>query len=112
MKNGKLEAVCIMAISRGEEERDVISQDAPTSCIQVPMVETAEASQRARNSGWARGLHIEAGFAAVAVMFGKGRFAVELYLALPGIIVFLIQFFPRVRRAMPTLQMESVRNSC
>ena len=59
-----------MAISKGDGERDVISQEAPTSCIQVPMLETPEASQRARNTGWARGLHIEAGFGAVALMFG------------------------------------------
>lgn len=92
MKNGKLDAACIMAINSGEGESDVINHAAPTSCIQVPMLETAEASHRARNNGWARGLHMEAGFVAIALMFVAGVCAIGRYLTFSAITVFLILF--------------------
>jgi hypothetical protein len=43
----------------GDDVNDVISHPAPASCIQVPMLEATEAIQRARKSGWRRGLHAD-----------------------------------------------------
>jgi hypothetical protein len=56
------------------------------------MLETAEASHRARNTGWARGLHIEVGFAMVALIFVSGVFAIARYLTFLANTVFLILF--------------------
>jgi hypothetical protein len=44
------------ATIKGDGVSDVISQPAPASCIQVPMFEATEAIQRARKSGWRKGL--------------------------------------------------------
>src|SRR5262245_23623680 len=48
---GKLEAASTRETSRGEVDSDVISQSAPTSCIQVPTFEASAASHSARKSG-------------------------------------------------------------
>ncbi|MNT73543.1 hypothetical protein D3C72_2122610 [compost metagenome] len=53
-----------MATQSGLGDREVISQDDPTSFIQVPMFETIVAIHKARNSGVAsggRGSEAEAG---------------------------------------------------
>src|SRR5215472_16814533 len=63
---GKLSAASTSATSDGDEESDVISQPAPTSCIQDPTLETIVASQRLRNSGLDSGLHAEGAGAAPA----------------------------------------------
>src|ERR1700730_18767117 len=52
---GRLAAVCISAISRGEEVSEVISHVPAVSCIHVPIEETVLAIQRSRNSGILRG---------------------------------------------------------
>jgi hypothetical protein len=48
MRTGRLAAVCMRAISRGEVVSMVISQVPAVSCIQVPRLETVEAIQRSR----------------------------------------------------------------
>ena len=48
-------AVCIRAIRSGEAVSDVMSHVPAVSCIQVPMDETVEATQRSRKSGMRRG---------------------------------------------------------
>ena len=54
-KTGSVVAAWTRAIRIGEMVRDVISQVAPTSCIQVPTFDASAASHRARNSGCLRG---------------------------------------------------------
>jgi hypothetical protein len=54
-KKGKLEALCTRATRRLEEVSVVISQAAPTLCIQVPMFDTTEAIHRLRKSGCRKG---------------------------------------------------------
>src|SRR6266545_413547 len=56
---GKLSAASTSATTAGDEESDVISHPAPTSCIQVPMLETIVAIHRLRNSAVCSGLHGE-----------------------------------------------------
>ena len=51
MRTGRLAAVCMRAMSRGEAVREVISQVPAVSCIQVPTEETVLAIQRSRKSG-------------------------------------------------------------
>src|SRR5690349_11267723 len=60
-KTGRLVAVCSRATSTAEDVSEVISQAAPTLCIQVPTLDATEAIQSARNTGWASGLHGELG---------------------------------------------------
>ena len=48
---GKLVAACTSATISGEGASEVMSQLAPTSCIQVPILETTVAIQSARNRG-------------------------------------------------------------
>src|ERR1700688_3904170 len=48
--SGKLSAASTSATIDGEDESEVISQPAPTSCIQVPTFETIVAIHRLRNS--------------------------------------------------------------
>jgi hypothetical protein len=55
---GKLVAVCIKATSRAEVVSVVTSHTPATFCIQVPMFETTEAIQMARNSANVKGVHI------------------------------------------------------
>ena len=47
---GRLSAASTSATIDGDDESDVISQPAPTSCIQVPTLETIVAIQRLRKS--------------------------------------------------------------
>ena len=54
-KMGRLVAVCISATSTGEGVSSVMSQAPPTFCIHVPMYETTDAVQSARNSESASG---------------------------------------------------------
>ena len=49
-------AVCTSATIKAEGARDVMSQAAPTFCIQVPTLETMEANQSQRKRGWLRGV--------------------------------------------------------
>src|SRR2546426_8413565 len=56
---GKLSAASTSATIAGDDESDVISQPAPTSCIQVPMLETMVAIHKLRNSAVCSGLHGE-----------------------------------------------------
>jgi hypothetical protein len=53
---GKVPAACTRATIKGEGANDVISQAAATSCIQVPILETMNASQSQRNSRIRKGL--------------------------------------------------------
>jgi hypothetical protein len=55
---GRLDAVWISATISGEADNEVISQAAPTFCIQVPMLETREATESARNMRCASGRQI------------------------------------------------------
>ena len=57
--SGKLSAASTSATIDGEDESEVISQPAPTSCIQVPTFETIVAIHRLRNSAVCSGLHAE-----------------------------------------------------
>src|SRR5947207_1365381 len=54
--NGKLSAASTNATSDGDDDSDVISQPAPTSCIQVPTFETIVAIHRLRNSAVCSGV--------------------------------------------------------
>ena len=60
MKTGRLVAVCISATSSGEGVSEVISQAAPTLCIQVPMLDVIAAIQTARKAARRSGLQGEA----------------------------------------------------
>ena len=55
MRTGRLAAVCMRAMSRGDAVRDVMSQVPAVSCIQVPTEETVLAIQRSRTSGMCSG---------------------------------------------------------
>jgi hypothetical protein len=48
ISTGSEAAVCISAISSGEAVNEVISQVPAVSCIQVPIEEIVEATQRSR----------------------------------------------------------------
>ena len=50
----------------GDDVSEVMSQPAPASCIQVPMLDATDAIQRARKSGWRSGLHAES-----LIVFGR-----------------------------------------
>jgi hypothetical protein len=43
----------------GDDVNEVISQIAPVSCIQVPILDTTDAAQKARKSGRRKGFHWE-----------------------------------------------------
>ena len=58
--SGKLSAASTSATIDGEDESEVISQPAPTSCIHVPMFETMVAIHRLRKSVFCSGLHADA----------------------------------------------------
>src|SRR6185436_16225205 len=58
-KTGRLVALCTRATINGDGESEVIAHAAPTFCIQVPMLETSEEIQRARNTGCASGAHAD-----------------------------------------------------
>ena len=63
---GMLSAASTSATIDGDDESDVMSQPAPTSCIQVPTFETIVAIHTPRNSRWRKGLHAEGGAAEVS----------------------------------------------
>ena len=65
-KSGAVSAVCMSATIQGVGASDVISQSAPTLCIQVPMFEATAASQSARNSGLDKGRQADADALALA----------------------------------------------
>ena len=48
---GKLAAVCIRAMSKGDGVSTVINQVPAVSCIHPPRLDTMEASHRSRNRG-------------------------------------------------------------
>jgi hypothetical protein len=56
---GRLPAVSTRATSMGDVVSETISQDSPTSCIHVPMLDATVAIHSARKIGSARGLHGE-----------------------------------------------------
>src|SRR5215469_3964462 len=56
---GKLSAASTSATIEGDDDSSVISQPAPTSCIQPPTLETMVAIQRLRNSALCSGLQAE-----------------------------------------------------
>src|SRR5947199_9787898 len=56
---GMLSAASTSATIEGDGERDVISQPAPTSCIQVPTLDTIVAIHKLRKSPFCSGLHAE-----------------------------------------------------
>ncbi len=58
-KNGRVVAVCTMATIKGDTVREVISHEAPTSCIHVPTRETTFVIQSSLNDRFDSGLHIE-----------------------------------------------------
>src|SRR5450631_421447 len=57
--SGKLSAASTSATSDGDDESSVISQPAPTSCIQLPMLDTSVAIHRLRNTAFCSGHHGE-----------------------------------------------------
>jgi hypothetical protein len=60
------------ATKKGESgAKVVINQAAPTSCIQVPIVDTADANHKARNTGCRRGFHIDVDTAGAVIRGGK-----------------------------------------
>ncbi|MCY1529080.1 hypothetical protein D9M68_642080 [compost metagenome] len=56
---GREPATCTSATFSGLAESEVISQPAPTSCIQVPMLEAMLASHSQRKVAWRSGLQGE-----------------------------------------------------
>src|SRR5258706_12953192 len=53
---GRLSAASTSATIEGDEESEVISHPAPTSCIQLPMFDTMVAIHNPRKSPWRSGL--------------------------------------------------------
>src|SRR5262245_33708947 len=53
---GRLAAVCISAMRKGDDVMTAISHVAAVSCIHVPTFDTIDASQRLRNDGCRSGL--------------------------------------------------------
>ena len=54
---GSVVAACTPATNTGDGDSSVISQPAPTSFIQVPILETTVATQSTANGLWANGAH-------------------------------------------------------
>jgi hypothetical protein len=52
-------AACTSATISGLGARVVISQPAPTSCIQEPMFDTTDAIHSVRNTRWRSGAHAD-----------------------------------------------------
>ena len=59
---GSAPATCTRATASGLADSEVISQPAPTSCIQVPMLEAMLASHSQRKVRWRSGCQGEAVF--------------------------------------------------
>ena len=57
---GKVVAACTSATMAGLGAKEVISQAAPTFCIQVPIFDATAATQRARKNGWCSGAQVDA----------------------------------------------------
>jgi hypothetical protein len=75
-RTGKLAAVCIRAIGRGDAVSVVISHVPAVSCIQLPVSEMMDAITRFRKSGRRRGDHTEIGLVfgcGVASVISSGR---------------------------------------
>jgi hypothetical protein len=58
---GKVAAVCMSAMSKGERVKAVISQVAAVSCIQLPVFDRMEANKRLRKRGRRNGAQAESG---------------------------------------------------
>src|SRR4029077_17648475 len=58
-KTGRLVALCTRATINGDGESEVMAHAALTFCIHVPMLETSEAIQSARNTGCDSGVQAE-----------------------------------------------------
>jgi len=56
---GRLSAASTRATSDGDDEREVISHPAPTSCIHVPTFDTMVAIHRPRKRLFFSGLHAD-----------------------------------------------------
>ncbi len=61
-------AVWTMATINGDGVREVMSQETPTSCIQVPMSDTTLAIQSVLKKDLDNGLHVDEGFFSLEVM--------------------------------------------
>jgi len=95
---GKLAEVSTRETSSGEVESEVMSQSAPTSCIQVPMLEASAASHSARKSGCRKGSQPEGKRSCHLVV--SSRFPIGPYLnELRQVLVLLRP--PRLRARMP-----------
>ncbi len=71
------------AINNGEGVSEVINQETPTVCIQVPILDTTVAIQIERKSAWRSGLHAEVS-GLVAVIFTDDRRCDAAHMVLPG----------------------------
>src|ERR1700686_3133861 len=65
---GMLSAASTSATIEGDEESEVINQPEPTSCIQVPTLDTIVAIHRLRNRAFRSGLQGEAWVAEVIAL--------------------------------------------
>src|SRR5690606_34033163 len=63
-KIGAVVAACTSVTIAGDESSVVISQPAPTSCIQVPMLEISDATHSSAKARYVNGDQADAGFAA------------------------------------------------
>src|SRR6185369_2378371 len=70
-RTGSVVATWTIATHSGEGTSDVISHDAPTSCIHVPMLETTVAIQSQRKSVWPSGVQ-RVGAEGVSASTGAG----------------------------------------
>src|SRR5712671_5349899 len=70
---GRLSAASTSATIEGDEDSEVISHPAPTSCIQVPMFETMVAIHNPRNSPFLSGLQGE-GAVMADTLYARARF--------------------------------------
>jgi hypothetical protein len=85
-KIGSVTAVCTSATMTGVGDSEVISQPAPISCIQVPVLEISVASHSMRNSGIPSGDQGDTvAVAAEASGVGLGAGRKKLMLGCPGL---------------------------
>src|SRR5438045_1074924 len=80
---GMLSAASTSATSDGEEESEVISHPAPTSCIQVPTFETIVAIHRLRKSVLRSGLQADEDCAGAGLADGVAWDGFIAYTILP-----------------------------
>src|SRR5215469_11917251 len=76
-KNGSAEAVCVSATKIGPALSEIMSQAAPTLCMNVPISERTSAMNRFRKVG-ARNGRQRLGFSVAVVMF-FGRYDSQEY---------------------------------